>query len=313
MDPENGEVLALYSGPSYDANILIDKKRFNDIGLILKDPDTPLFNRALNVYAPGSIFKVVTAYAALKNGIIDSQSSFQCEGVFSLGDSIRNCWLKSGHGWTSLREAIATSCNVFFWQVGLKVKEKKISSTAREFGLGVISGIELPGERAGVVPNRKWKKTELHEKWFAGDTANFAIGQGYLLISPVQALKLIGVFASGGLEITPHIIKQSSKQNQRRIANYQYIKIIEGGMFDVVHSASGTGREAYLPGVKTFAKTGTAQVGRGEAHAWFMGYSLIEKRKICFIVFIEHGGHGGERPAQIARSIISYFKEQPQS
>ncbi|MCG2711188.1 MAG: penicillin-binding protein 2 [Candidatus Omnitrophica bacterium] len=310
MDCENGEILALYSGPSFDPNLLIDKKKYNAIGRILKDPDTPLFNRALNVYPPGSIFKIVTAYAALKNGVIDSKSSFECTGEFKLGNSTRNCWMKSGHGRISLREALATSCNVFFWNVGLKMGAKKISSTAREFGLGKMSGIELPGERAGVVPGPKWKRAELREKWYGGDTANFSIGQGYLLISPLQALKLAGVFASGGLEVTPHIIKQSLKQNQKRIADSQYINIIQEGMFDVVHSGTGTGRNAFIPGAKIFAKTGTAQVGRGDPHAWFMGYALIGKRNICFVVFLEQGGHGGERPAQITRSIISYFKQK---
>ncbi|MCK4994872.1 MAG: penicillin-binding protein 2 [Candidatus Omnitrophica bacterium] len=309
MDPRNGEILALYSSPSYDPNILIDKSKFKAIGMILKDPNAPLFNRALNVYAPGSIFKVVTAYAALKDGLINSKSSFECKGEFRLGNSTRNCWLKSGHGWVSLRKAIATSCNVFFWQVGLKVGEKRISSTAREFGLGKISGIKLPGERSGVVPNLKWKRAQIHEKWYPGDTANFAIGQGYLLISPVQALKLAGVIASGGLEVTPCIIKSNLRQTQKRIADSKYIELIQDGMFDVVHSGSGTGRKAFVSGVKTFAKTGTAQAGKGKAHAWFMGYSLKNKRKICFVVFLEHGGHGGERPAEIAHSIISYYTQ----
>ncbi len=313
MDSQNGEILALYSGPSFDPNILIDKKKFKAIGRILKDPKKPLFNRVLNAYAPGSIFKVVTAYAALKKGVINSHSSFVCEGTFKLGNSTRSCWLKRGHGRVNLRKALATSCNVFFWNVGLKIGEKKISSTAKEFGLGKIIGIELPGERCGVVPSLRWKRAHLHEKWYGGDTANFSIGQGYLLISPLQALKLAGIVASGGFEITPHMILGKSKKNLKRIADYQYIKIIQEGMFDVVHSAHGTGRKAFVPGVKTFAKTGTAQVGKGKPHAWFMGYSLIEKRKICFVVFLEHGGHGGDRPAQIARSIISYFKEQAQS
>ncbi|MFH1094143.1 MAG: penicillin-binding protein 2 [Candidatus Omnitrophota bacterium] len=308
MDCENGEILALYSGPSFDPNVLIDKKEVNAIGRILKDPDSPLFNRALNVYAPGSIFKIVTAYAALKNGSISSESNFECKGEFELGNSTRNCWLKTGHGWVNLRKAIAASCNVFFWQAGLIIGEKKISSTAKEFGLGKIIGIELPGERSGIVPSLKWKRAELHEKWYGGDTANFAIGQGYLLISPLQALKIAGIIASDGLEVTPHIIKQSLKQNQKRIADYPYIKLIQEGMFDVVNSGSGTGHNAFIPGVKTFAKTGTAQVGGSDPHAWFMGYSLVEKRNICFVVFLEHGGHGGELPAQIASSIIAYFK-----
>ncbi len=309
MDSENGDVLALYSSPAYDPNILIDKKAFKAIGRILKDPDMPLFNRALNSYAPGSIFKIVTAYAGLKYEGINSKSSFECKGEFRLGNSSRSCWLKSGHGWISLREAISTSCNVFFWNVGLKIGNKKIASTAKEFGLGRICGIELPGERPGVVPNGKWKRANIHEKWYPGDTANFAIGQGYLLISPLQALKLTGVVASGGLEVTPHIMKKRLRQNQKRVAENKYLKIIQDGMFDVVHTGSGTGHRAFLPGVKIFAKTGTAQVGRGDSHAWFMGYSIIDNRKICFVVFLEHGGHGGERPAEIARSIIFYFKE----
>lgn len=306
MDPESGEILSLYSGPSFNPNILINKKEFKAIGKILKDPNKPLFNRAVNAYAPGSIFKVITAYAALKSGDISSKSSFECKGEFRLGKSSRHCWLRRGHGWVSLRKALATSCNVFFWQVGLKTGEKKISAAAKEFGLGKICGIELPGERQGVVPNRKWKRAKIHEKWYGGDTANFSIGQGYLLVSPIQALKLAGIIATDGSEVIPHIIKSNSNKNKKRIADYKYLKLIQGGMFDVVHSGSGTGRKAFLSGVKTFAKTGTAQAGRGKSHAWFMGYSVKNNRKICFVVFLEHGGHGGDRPAQIAKSIISF-------
>ncbi|MFH1061775.1 MAG: penicillin-binding protein 2 [Candidatus Omnitrophota bacterium] len=311
MDPETGEVLALYSGPSFDPNIFINKNKYEDIGKIFKNPDAPLLNRALNTYAPGSIFKIVTAYAGLFEKIINENTCFECNGSFQLGNSSRSCWLKSGHGSVNLQKALEVSCNVFFWEVGLKVGQRLLFSYAREFGLGKLTGIDLPSEPSGVVPNEHWKNANIHEKWYAGDTANFAIGQGFLLISPIQALRMVSMVANGGYEVFPHIVKKDSKliNTKKRILSAEILGIIRKGLKDVVSSSSGTGQLASVPGVKIFAKTGTAQSGKGlDPHAWFVGYAEFENQNISFCIFQEFGGHGGEGPANIAKEIILYFK-----
>ncbi|MBU1043802.1 MAG: penicillin-binding protein 2 [Candidatus Omnitrophica bacterium] len=311
IDPETGEVLALYSGPSYDPNIFINKDQYAAIGRVFKNPDAPLLNRALNTYAPGSIFKIVTAYAGLWEKIIDSNTNFVCEGNFQLGNSSRSCWLKSGHGNVNLQKALETSCNVFFWEVSLKIGQRLLSGHAREFGFGKQTGIDLPSEPTGVVPDAHWKNVHIHEKWYAGDTANFAIGQGFLLASPIQAVKMVSMVANGGYEILPHIVKNENKtiNIKKKILSEEILGVIRKGLNDVVSASAGTGRNAYVPGVAIFAKTGTAQSGKGlDPHAWFVGYAEFKNQKISFCVFEEFGGHGGEGPANIAKQIILYFK-----
>ncbi|MBU1086997.1 MAG: penicillin-binding protein 2 [Candidatus Omnitrophica bacterium] len=311
LDPDTGEVLALYSGPAYDPNIFINKNKYEEMGKVFKNPDAPLLNRALNTYAPGSIFKIVTAYAGLWEKIIDSNTCFVCEGNFQLGNSSRSCWLKQGHGSVNLQEALETSCNVFFWEVGLKIGQRLLSVHAREFGLGKQTGIDLPSEPSGVVPNANWKNANIHEKWYAGDTANFAIGQGFLLVSPIQAARMVSMVANGGYEILPRIVKKENKtiNSKKKILSEEILAIIRKGLNDVVNASSGTGRNAYVPGVAIFAKTGTAQSGKGlDPHAWFVGSAEFKKQKISFSIFQEFGGHGGEGPANIAKQIILYFK-----
>jgi len=306
MDARTGEMLALCSAPAYDANILIDKKKFRKISKIFKDPDAPLLNRALNTYAPGSIFKIVTAYAAMDKGHVSPEDTFECRGEYTIGNSTRHCWLRRGHGFVNLRQAIATSCNVFFWHIGYKTGEKNISAAAREFGLGRITGIDLPGEQPGAVPDSHWKKQVLHKKWYGGDTINFAIGQGYLLVSPIQAVKLVAMVANGGKEVTPHIVKRRLHPG-KKVLDEHILEAIRGGMYDVVNDISGTGRKAFVSGVKIYGKTGTAQVSGQRAHAWFVAYFQLKGRLVSFAVFLEHGGHGGEGPAEIAREIVLYF------
>ncbi|MBU4477951.1 MAG: penicillin-binding protein 2 [Candidatus Omnitrophica bacterium] len=310
MDADSGEILALYSGPSYDPNFFVDTGKADEVKKILRDSDAPLINRNLKTYPPGSIFKIVTAYTGLFENIITAQSTCDCTGEFIIGNSTRNCWLKSGHGEVNVKKALAVSCNVFFWDVGLKIGERILSASAKEFGFGKATGIELPGEDAGTVPNARWKNSVLRQRWYGGDTVNFSIGQGYLLVSPVQALKMAALVANGGHEVMPHIVKDEKRLKPgRNILSAEILRVVKKGMFAVVNSAEGTGRRAYLEGVDIYAKTGTAQVGGRPPHAWFVGFAEISNKKICFAVFLEHGGHGGDQAADIARQVIVYFKE----
>jgi len=310
MDADSGDILGMYSGPSFDPNVIIAKKNFIEIGKILKDTSAPLLNRNLKAYPAGSIFKIITAYAGLRERVIGIHDSFYCSGEFVIGNSTRHCWLRRGHGNVNIVRALTTSCNVFFWEVGLKVGQKMLSRYAEEFGLGKVTHVELNGEHSGLVPNARWKNTELHQRWYAGDTANFSIGQGYLLISPLQALQMVALLANGGREVRPHIVRRHDiPEKSKRILSQEVIAVINRGMRQVVNSVDGTGHRAFIEGEEVFAKTGTAQVANGTAHAWFIGYTVIERKKICFAVFLEHGGHGGERPAEIAKQIVMYVHE----
>ncbi len=310
MDAETGEIFASYSGPSYDPNFFISGKDELEIEKILSNKDSPLLNRNLNIYPPGSIFKIVTSYAGLSGHFISRGSTVYCSGSYNIGNSQRFCWQKEGHGSVNLIKALATSCNVFFWDLGNKIGERNIAFYAKEFGLGKLTGIELPGERVGVVPNALWKSVELRQKWYGGDTINFAIGQGYLLISPIQALKMAAFVANGGKEVTPHLVKNPSLETKNnRILSLDIIRVIQEGMLDVVGSSYGTGRKAFISGINVWAKTGTAQVAGQSPHAWFVGFTQVKNRKICFVLFFENGGHGGERAAEIARQIVLYFNK----
>lgn len=309
MDADSGEVLALYSAPSYDPNILVDKKRYLEIANILKKENAPLLNRNLRMYAPGSIFKIVTAYAGLAEKKIGLATTFECTGKLEIGKQSKKCWLERGHGILAIENAITTSCNVFFYKLGLRTGQQSLARYAREFGLGNYTKIDIPEGAVGIVPDAKWVKTKFNKKWYAGDTLNFAIGQGYLLISPLQALKMVALVANEGYEVWPHLAKtkQANVRSNKKILSTQILRIIQAGMRKVVRAAYGTGHRVDVDGMKIFAKTGTAQVAGRRAHAWFVGYTELEERTICFAIFLEHGGHGGQAAADIGKQIVLYL------
>ncbi len=312
MDASNGQILAMYSSPSFDPNIMIDRKKVEEITRILRDPKSPLLNRNLNAYAPGSIFKIVTSYAALKEKIITPQTTFDCEGSFRLGNSLRSCWLKSGHGIIDVVQALEGSCDVFFWKVGLKTGDKVIAHYAHLFGLGQLTHVELPAERKGVVPDARWKKRVLKLPWYGGDTLNFCIGQGYLLVTPVQALRMVGMVANGGYEIWPHLVKgDTADWPKKKVLSSAILDVIKKGMHLVVSGPTGTAPAARIRGVPIYAKTGTAQVAGHTAHGWFVGFADLKSgRRICFAAFFENGGHGGGAPAETAKAVIKYLNKE---
>ena len=310
MDAQSGEVLALHSEPAYDPNAFLSQDSAA-ITRLLNDRRAPLLNRCLNAYAPGSIFKMVTAYAGLSERKITPQTTFVCTGEFTIGNSVRHCWLEQGHGEIDLEQALAQSCNVYFWETGLRVGDQSLARYAHEFGLGQLTGIDLPGEQPGTVPNAHWKLTALKERWFGGDTVNFAIGQGYLLMSPLQAARMVSMIANNGKPVRPYLVKKKyPSAPERPQLRPELLEPIRRGMGLVVQSGSGTGRRAAIDGLQIYGKTGTAEASGGEPHAWFIGYVALGQRTVSFAVFVEHGGHGGEAPVEITRELIGFLKEQ---
>ena len=307
MDPRNGEILSLVSSPSYDPNgSLLDAMRAKE---------SPLLNRAIKgVYPPGSIFKIITSMASLESKKIRPDTGFVCPGKIKIGNYELNCWNRDGHGYVDLEKAIAWSCNVYFCHAGLLTGVDKISEYASLFGLGKKTGIELFGESSGFVPSREWKRVEKKEAWYPGDTANFSIGQGDLLVTPLQIAAVVACIANGGGLVHPHILKRIGGADAAnfRTENLNLAKedidAVRLGMRLVVEDPDGTGNRAESKMVSISAKTGTVQVGSGIApHAWFAGFAPSENPKICFVVFLENGGSGGEAPAEIAKLALEYW------
>jgi len=314
MNPVNGEVWALVSSPGFDPNIFTNPRRRSEIKNIFNDPDLPLLNRAISgEYPPGSTFKLVTAAAGLDGGVVNKNEEFQCNGSFELGRGSFNCWRLSGHGPMDLLHAIKYSCNVYFFNTSRKIGIDCLSPWAKKFGFGRLSNIDLPGELSGFVPSRKWKKRDRKEIWYEGDTLNFSIGQGYLLATPLQVVRLISSFANNGYLVDPYVL---SKIADYKVGEFGFEavgmkestrKTIRDGIHQVVQGQHATGQNARVKGIESAGKTGTAQAPPGRSHAWYMGMVPYEDSKFSFVIFLEHGGQGGGQPAIIASKLIRYL------
>ncbi|MBI4335614.1 MAG: penicillin-binding protein 2 [Candidatus Omnitrophica bacterium] len=312
MNPKTGEVLALVSKPNFDPSIFIS--RDNDYGRanILKDARRPMLNRAVSgQYPPGSVFKPVIAIAGLERRKFTPHTLFNCAGKYILGGSIFECWDDKGHGDLDVRGGLKHSCNVFFYQAGRATGVDDISGYAARFGYGAPAGIDLPEETPGLVPNRMWKRLARKEQWFEGDTLNFSIGQGYLLVSPLQVLRMTAAIANGGVLVQPYIVKRidnveiATARFRDTGVSKKTLEVIRSGLKSVVEDENGTGRRARAEGLSVAGKTGTAQNPKGPSHAWFTGFSPAEDPRIALVVFIEHGGKGGLEAAECAGKIFS--------
>lgn len=310
LDPFTGEILALVSSPGFDPNRVEE---------FLDRPGSPYLNRAIaGEYTPGSILKVVTAVCGLEEKKLIKTQRLLCSGSLPLGDSTFHCWKRDGHGEENLQSAIIHSCNTFFFKLGLIVGPERLSEWASRFGLGRATGIELPNESKGLNPSPLWKKTYFRgEKWFDGETANLAIGQGYSLITPLQAASMVSVIANGGWLIHPHLIKRigNKEVSFRKAHNIgsskANISAIKESMVLVVEDVSGTGHTAKTETIKIAGKTGTAQTHiSGHPHAWFIGFAPADNPKLAFCIFIEHGGSGGMLPAEMAKKLVEYYAIQ---
>ena len=307
MDHYTGEILSLVSTPSYDPNASVSR--------ILNDKRSPLLNRAImGLYPPGSIFKIALALAALESGKIRPETTFVCHGRLNVGAASFRCWKRDGHGPVDLENGIIESCNVYFYNTGILLGVEGIWKYAKEFGFGEKTGIELFGEQKGFVPSRAWKKTEKNQNWYTGDTANLSIGQGYLLVTPLQVVRMFATLANGGGLIRPHLLKDIRDSDIRRHKKIiirlkkKNIELIKNGMKGVVASERGTGMRAWSEVCSISAKTGTSQPGGGlKTHAWFGGFAPSEKPEISFVIFLEHGGSGGDLAAMIAKKAVEYW------
>ncbi len=317
INPQTGEVLAMASSPGFDPSVFVTPNNNKEIFDLLKDKESfPLVNRAVGAsYPPGSIFKVVVALAALETKALGPDSILSCSGSHRVGNRSFHCWKEKGHGPQDMKTAIKNSCNVFFYQAGLTLGADPMAEYAFRFGLGKKTGIDLPGEASGLVPSTEWKKKTIRQAWFKGETANYAIGQGYLLTTPLQISVMISAIANGGSLVEPFIVNKIedvpiSHRDPRDLGfKKENIDLVKEGLRMVVNEPHGTGFYARSKEVIVSGKTGTAQNPQGESHAWFAGFAPHEEPKICVVVFLENGGKGGLKPARYAKEIIEEAKK----
>lgn len=323
LDPRNGEVLAMTSKPGYDLMKLSSRERTKEWREIFSNPDKPLLNRAIQAQlAPGSTFKPIVALAALESGEITADTSFNCSGGLNFYGRYFHCHNKHGHGGTSLKKAIAQSCDVYFYNVGDKIGIDQIAKYGEMFGYGAKTGIDLPSEAEGLLPSTKWKIRALRQKWYGGDTVNVAIGQGYLTATPIQLAVGIGGFVMGGVWHTPHILKSSdapAKPARKADLNLDHVRLVMEGMCDVVNGW-GTATNARIPGIEMCGKTGTAQTASNEYqkasgirlkdNAWFVAFAPRVNPEIAVAILFEEGDHG-PLAGNIARDIVkAYFDKK---
>lgn len=325
LDPRDGRVLAMVSHPSFDPALFSRGITKRDWRGLLADPSCPLINRAIQgQLPPGSVYKVISVIAGLEEGAVDADSTFYCPGYFQLGKRVFGCWKKGGHGRVNLKQAIVSSCDVYFYQLGLKLGVEKMEKYARLFGLGTKTGIELQGEKAGLIPSYRWKKERFGSGWSAGEVACLAIGQGYNLVTPLQVVNLYAAIANGGTLYRPQYIlgwsgddgrfcSQFSPRPTRKISlSPDTLKFVREALWGVVNSPGGTGWRGRVPGMDVAGKTGTAQVverGRGGSrrfsdHAWFVAFAPKDGPEIVVAVVIEHGGHGGAAAAPVVQKFL---------
>lgn len=336
MDPKTGYILAMLSKPSFNPDMFAQNLSAEEWKSLLEDPDNPLQNKGIQgIYPPGSVFKIITAIAGLESGVITPKTQFNCSGSFIYGNREFKCWKDGGHGTISLHRALVESCDIYFYQVGLKVGADKIAHYAHMFGLGKKTGIMLPFEKAGIVPSSSWKKRYIGVSWYSGETIPLSVGQGYLAVTPIQLLNLISAIANGGKIYLPQVVEKVVDINGNILKNYpprelgrvniseETLHVIQEALKGAVNEPGGTGKACALADIKVAGKTGTAQVARisryfrrGEInrlpqklrdHAWFVAYAPFESPEISIVVLVEHGGYGGAVAAPIAKKVFERY------
>ena len=341
MKVTTGEIIAMVSKPSYDPNLFaggISRKKWNRL---LNDKKNPLQNRSIDgQYPPASTYKLVTAYAALSENVIKPEDTIFCPGHFRLGKRDYRCWKKRGHGAMNLHDALVQSCDVYFYNLGQSLGIDNLAKYAKKLGFGSHTGIGLSGEKSGLIPSTAWKKKVKNEVWFPGETISASIGQGYNLVTPLQNASMISAIANGGFLSKPYLVKKIEDSEGKLIKEFppknltniemdpEILKHLKEGLRGVVYEPHGTGHRARLKNIIVSGKTGTAQVvGMKDSedidpeekipysfrdHAWFVAFAPYENPDIAVSIIIEHGGHGGETAAPIARKIMeNYFIHYP--
>ncbi len=329
MDPKTGEILVLVSSPSYDPNWFTRRVTGPEWSGLMSDPHHPLQNRAIqNAFPPGSILKVFLAYGALAGDLVDPDSRVFCPGYATYYGRTFRCHRKEGHGWVNLRNAIKVSCDVYFYALGRRLGVDRIGEMLRGFGFGSPTGVDLQFEKSGLIPSEQWALTKRRARWYPSETISVAIGQGPVLVTPVQVARALSALAEGGRLPTPHLFFASQDPRSGERLRYKVetrqglalsaekAAIVKNGMWAVVNEPGGTAFLSRVPGLDAAGKTGTAQVvgrdsaagkdpkGRFEDHAWFTAFAPLQDPQLVVVVFVENGGHGSSAAAPLAKRLF---------
>lgn len=328
----SGEVLALASSPGFNAGLFSRGIQGDEWRKLTGNPLFPLMNRAIqSQQPPGSVFKIITAIAALEEKVVNPEEKIFCPGYYTIGNSTFRCWKKGGHGLVNLKEAIIRSCDTYFYTLGQRLGVDKIHTYATRFGLGAKTGIELDGEKPGLIPSSLWKRKRFGTSWQKGETCSVAIGQGYVMTTPLQIANFFCSLANGKTLPRPRLVDEVLCDTGRTITRFDDQKLrdlnispetisrIKEALLGVVHDPTGTAQKVKIEGLEIGGKTGTAQVvslrhsaGKEEDipwkykdHAWFACMAPVDNPEIIVVVFLEHGGHGGSAAGPLARELIA--------
>jgi len=336
LDVHTGDVLAMVSTPSFDPNAFNRGIGVRQWKALVSNPRAPLVNKAITgQYAPGSTFKIVVALAALEKGVITAANRIFCSGSVKLGEEEFHCWKGSGHGEVNLNKGIAQSCDVYFYEIARRTGIDSIAVMARRLGLGQVLGVDLPGEKAGLIPTRAWKQASIGEPWHLGETLIAGIGQGSILATPLQLAVMTARIVNGGFAVTPHVTRDIVDRKgtiprprggfEALALSSRHLALVRLGTDGVVNSHMGTARHARIaePGFEMGGKTGTVQVRRitkdereqgvrknkdlpwkDRDHALFVGYAPVHAPRYAVAVVVEHGGGGSTKAAPIARDLL---------
>lgn len=329
MDPRNGDVLAMVSTPAFEVDQFTGTIQADAWRRVVQDPDHPLLNRTIqSMYAPGSVFKIVVAAAGLQEGTITPGDRTHCTGEFHLGAWTFKDWKKEGHGTVDLMGAMRQSCNIYFYEKGLKITGPVIAKYAKMFGFGQATGIDLLGERVGLIPQPKARKGRSAAAFHAGDTVNMSIGQGQVLVTPMQVARFMSAVANGGVLWKPRLVQRIERPERGVVWSDAgtvngHVELspavwafLRQSLWAVVNDG-GTGAAARIPGLDIAGKTGTAQMianskaEKGQDHAWFASFAPANAAEVVVVVMVERGGKGGQVAAPMARKILnSIFLEK---
>ena len=312
MMPQSGEVLAFVSAPDYDLNSFAGPvpielwERWNS------DPERPLLNRGIQgLYPPGSTFKLIGAALAKEESIVDKNWTVNCNGVYHLGDRDFHCWNNAGHGIVNMDKAIFQSCNIYFYHLIQKLSFNNWKAMAENFGFGATTGIDLLGEKGGLVPGKKYMNKKYGRYgWATGNLLTFIIGQGDILVTPIQVAQMMSIIATRGNTKTPHLLVDSPSENIIVSLKSTTWDFLQQATWNVVNYEDGTGKAAKVLGGEVHGKTGTAQNPHGENHSWFAGYLVKDGVPILSLaILVEHGGKGSVEAALISHKIFKYAQK----
>lgn len=310
IDVRNGEVIVLCSTPSYDPNPLAWGVSSAEWATLNRNEDRPMLNRAISgQYSPGSIFKAVTGYAALESGAVRENTPIFCSGIFTIGSHSYRCWRRSGHGRETFVRALRDSCDVYFYETSQLVGVKNYDKVGEKFHLGAPLGIDLPGEASGILPSPKWKNAALKQAWFRGDSVNMSIGQGYLLLTPLQMCSVYATIASGGTFYRPHLLKSDNVKGEETGLDPRCLRAVQQGLRAVV-APGGTGHAASIPGLDMAGKTGTVQHAHGKDHAVFAAYAPASAPRYAAVCFVEEGESGGRVAGPLVGRMLLWLQQQ---